>query len=461
MPKMKNLFGKKDKKNTEKTKSTVVPEENQQYVDREPKEENPQKYIHTDTAGGRNKEMVLHYLGINDDGEEKQLSQMVLPEEISDVEFSIATPYGLDKDEVEHFCNTMEANVAKYRELIASQKEDKEKLIKEVLRVDRQVQDIKQETLMAGSFGEDDNRVNQLNEKVLSLKEELAKEKQRSLDNSQSKEQDNIINDLRAKVKSYEESQGNSSKQVEELQHQLQLKDEELSSQKTEYEQRITKLTSNVNDDNTLQQENDNLSQKVKVLTGDVAELTTKLHDTSNVDKLTKELNEIKSENNELHAQINKLTNERNDAVKISTAANSDGQAQLDEMTSRYKSAQQKIKKLEEELKSRPKESKTEEELRLENLKLKENQGKKELSSKNSDYEDEVMKRLGKKQPIAKKQRQLSKDDIKRMKESESSLSLDLSKPKKEQKPKTKEKPKKSSSDDSFNSMFDDMSNNY
>ena len=254
MPKMKNLFGKKDKKNTEKTKSTVVPEDTQQYIDREPKEENPQKYIHTDTAGGRNKEMVLHYLGINDDGEEKQLSQMVLPEEISDVEFSIATPYGLDKDEVEHFCNTMEANVAKYRELIALQKEDKEKLIKEVLRVDKQVQDIKQETLMAGSFGEDDNRVNQLNEKVLSLKEELAKEKQRSLDNSQSKEQDTIINDLRAKVKSYEESQSDSSKQVEELQRQLQLKDEELSSQKTEYEQRITKLTSNVDDDNTLQQ---------------------------------------------------------------------------------------------------------------------------------------------------------------------------------------------------------------
>ena len=130
-------------------------------------------------------------------------------------------------------------------------------------------------------------------------------------------------------------------------------------------------------------------------------------------------------------------------------------------MTSRYKSAQQKIKKLEQELESRPKESKTEEELRLENLKLKENQDKKELSSKNSDYEDEVMKRFGNKKPVAKKQKQLSKDDIKRMKESEGSSSLDLSKKKKEQKPKTKEKPKKSSSDDSFNSMFDDMSNNY
>lgn len=123
MPKMKDLFGKKNKEKNTQPQQPAVQQPKQQYIDREPKEENPQKYIHTDTAGGRNKEMVLHYLGINDNGEDTQLSKMVTPEEVRDIEFSTSVPTGLDAEEVEHFCNTIEANIAKYRELINAQKE--------------------------------------------------------------------------------------------------------------------------------------------------------------------------------------------------------------------------------------------------------------------------------------------------------------------------------------------------
>lgn len=456
MPKMKNLFGKKDKKNTEKTKSTVVPQENQQYVDREPKEENPQKYIHTDTAGGRNKEMVLHYLGINDGGEDTQLSKMVTPEEVRDIEFSTSVPTGLDAEEVEHFCNTIEANIAKYRELINAQKADKEKLIAEVLRVDRQVQENKQESLMAGQFGDDGNRVNQLNEKVLSLQEELQQS------TNQINEYESMVQKLRAKVNEYDNSSSNTSEleqEITSLQGQLQAKDKELQAQKAEYEERIAKLSET--DDTAIQSENDKLSQEVKSLTQTNNELTEKLNDTSELDNIKKQLLSEQSKNKKLNEEIAKLTSERDNALKISNAANSDGQAQIDEITARYKTAQAKIEKLEKELSERPAATETEEQLRLENLKLKEQKNNKKLSSNNSSYEDEVMKKFTKKKTAKSQAQKLSQDDIKRMKASEGSVNLDLSKKKKAEKPKPKAKPKKSSGDDSFNSMFDDMSNNY
>lgn len=456
MPKMKDLFGKKNKEKNTQPQQPAVQQPKQQYIDREPKEENPQKYIHTDTAGGRNKEMVLHYLGINDDGEDTQLSKMVTPEEVRDIEFSTSVPTGLDAEEVEHFCNTIEANIAKYRELINAQKADKEKLIAEVLRVDRQVQENKQESLMAGQFGDDGNRVNQLNEKVLSLQEELQQS------TNQINEYESMVQELRAKVNEYDNSSSNTSEleqEITSLQGQLQAKDKELQAQKAEYEERIAKLSET--DDTSVQSENDKLSQQVKSLTQTNNELTEKLNDTSELDNIKKQLSSEQSKNKKLNEEIAKLTSERDNALKISNAANSDGQAQIDEITARYKTAQAKIEKLEKELSERPAATETEEQLRLENLKLKEQKNNKKLSSNNSSYEDEVMKKFTKKKTAKSQAQKLSPDDIKRMKASEGSVNLDLSKKEKAEKPKPKAKPKKSSGDDSFNSMFDDMSNNY
>lgn len=456
MPKMKDLFGKKNKEKNTQPQQPAVQQPKQQYIDREPKEENPQKYIHTDTAGGRNKEMVLHYLGINDNGEDTQLSKMVTPEEVRDIEFSTSVPTGLDAEEVEHFCNTIEANIAKYRELINAQKADKEKLIAEVLRVDRQVQENKQESLMAGQFGDDGNRVNQLNEKVLSLQEELQQS------TNQINEYESMVQELRAKVNEYDNSSSDTSEleqEITSLQGQLQAKDKELQAQKAEYEERIAKLSET--DDTSVQSENDKLSQQVKSLTQTNNELTEKLNDTSELDNIKKQLSSEQSKNKKLNEEIAKLTSERDNALKISNAANSDGQAQIDEITARYKTAQAKIEKLEKELSERPAATETEEQLRLENLKLKEQNNNKKLSSNNSSYEDEVMKKFTKKKTAKSQAQKLSPDDIKRMKASEGSVNLDLSKKKKAEKPKPKAKPKKSSDDDSFNSMFDDMSNNY
>lgn len=456
MPKMKDLFGKKNKEKNTQSQQPTVQQPKQQYIDREPKEENPQKYIHTDTAGGRNKEMVLHYLGINDGGEDTQLSKMVTPEEVRDIEFSTSVPTGLDAEEVEHFCNTIEANIAKYRELINAQKADKEKLIAEVLRVDRQVQENKQESLMAGQFGDDGNRVNQLNEKVLSLKEELQQS------TNQINEYESMVQELRAKVNEYDNSSSDTSEleqEITSLQGQLEAKDKELQAQKAEYEERIAKLSET--DDTAIQSENDKLSQEVKSLTQTNNELTEKLNDTSELDNIKKQLLSEQSKNKKLNEEIAKLTSERDNALKISNAANSDGQAQIDEITARYKTAQAKIEKLEKELSERPAATETEEQLRLENLKLKEQKNNKKLSSNNSSYEDEVMKKFTKKKTAKSQVQKLSPDDIKRMKASEGSVNLDLSKKKKAEKPKPKAKPKKSSGDDSFNSMFDDMSNNY
>lgn len=381
---------------------------------------------------------------------------MVTPEEVRDIEFSTSVPTGLDAEEVEHFCNTIEANIAKYRELINAQKADKEKLIAEVLRVDRQVQENKQESLMAGQFGDDGNRVNQLNEKVLSLQEELQQS------TNQINEYESMVQKLRAKVNEYDNSSSNTSEleqEITSLQGQLQAKDKELQAQKAEYEERIAKLSET--DDTAIQSENDKLSQEVKSLTQTNNELTKKLSDTSELDNIKKQLLSEQSKNKKLNEEIAKLTSERDNALKISNAANSDGQAQIDEITARYKTAQAKIEKLEKELSERPAATETEEQLRLENLKLKEQKNNKKLSSNNSSYEDEVMKKFTKKKTAKSQAQKLSQDDIKRMKASEGSVNLDLSKKKKAEKPKPKAKPKKSSGDDSFNSMFDDMSNNY
>lgn len=464
MPNIKNLFGNKSQENTANTQQTVASQDNQQYVDREPKEENPQKYIQTDAAGGRNREMVLHYLGINDDGEDVQLSKMVTPDEVRDVEFSTSVPTGLDADEVEHFCNVIEANVSKYRELIKQDRADKEKLVGEVLRVDKQVQESKQKRLMEGQFGDDQSRVQELNERILTLQNKLAQAGQGSPNAQDVDKQEKTIKELRSKLKDYKKSESANKElrqQIVSLQKELEDKDEEMSSQKKSYEERINKLTSTSEDEPTVQAKNEKLTQDLQAANDMITKLTNQVNDTTNEDKLRQTISSLKDNNSKLKETIEQLTSERDNALQISNAANSDGQAQLDEMTSRYQKAQDEIKQahqqiadLQAEIKSDTKDAKREQ-----HKKDSKQQDSKHVSQDDSEYEDEVIRNLKDKQPIAQKQKQLSKDDIKRMRASENTTSYDFSK--KQEKKKTQDKPKQTSSDESFNSMFDDMKNNY
>lgn len=100
-------------------------------------EEDPSKYIQTDQVGGRNRAMILKQLDIQDTVNIP--SDLVTPEQIENVEFTVSLPSGLDADEVSRFCDIMESAVRRYRTELMKVSKEKELLIDEILRGERLV----------------------------------------------------------------------------------------------------------------------------------------------------------------------------------------------------------------------------------------------------------------------------------------------------------------------------------
>lgn len=100
-------------------------------------EDDPSKYIQTDQVGGRNRAMILKQLNIEDNVSIP--SDLVTPEQIENVEFTVSLPSGLDADEVARFCDIMENAVRRYRSELLRVSKEKEKLIDEILRGEQSV----------------------------------------------------------------------------------------------------------------------------------------------------------------------------------------------------------------------------------------------------------------------------------------------------------------------------------
>lgn len=133
-------------------------------------EEHAEKYIKTDTVGGRSRRMILDALQIRTG--EIIPNDLVTPEQIENTEFTISVPSGLDSDEVARFCDNMEEAVRQYRTALLGAYEDREKLIEEIVRTEQIVVESRnQAELNAVLNGSNDER-EALSEKLIAAQSE-------------------------------------------------------------------------------------------------------------------------------------------------------------------------------------------------------------------------------------------------------------------------------------------------
>lgn len=136
----KSFFNKKEKNIDDfiKTENTPTSQKQINHINTvEQEDDDYSKYIKTDKAGGRSRSMVLNQLGVREgviipDG-------LITPEAIDNVEFTMVVPSGLDPDEVAEFCNVLERGVTDYRNELKTIHNEKEKLIDEILRIETQI----------------------------------------------------------------------------------------------------------------------------------------------------------------------------------------------------------------------------------------------------------------------------------------------------------------------------------
>lgn len=106
----------------------------------------PSKYIKTDVAGGRSRNMIMNEFGVSVGA----IMPPDLPsaEDVDSVRFAVTVPSGFDTGEVDEFVDMMVVTVSEYRKELVKQSDVNQKLVDEILRLDRQALDQRnQETL--------------------------------------------------------------------------------------------------------------------------------------------------------------------------------------------------------------------------------------------------------------------------------------------------------------------------
>lgn len=178
------FFDKKEKK--EKTYDESIAEPSQLDVEQEMLsgmaemqdesllgEDDPSKYISTQQVGGRNRKMILRQLGIEDGVIIP--SELVTPEQVENVEFTVSVPSGLDATEVEQFCDIMERSIRQYRGALKQAYEDKEKLIDEILRGEAQVLEQRNQSQLDMFLDQGENEKARLQDNLMAAQEEKQK----------------------------------------------------------------------------------------------------------------------------------------------------------------------------------------------------------------------------------------------------------------------------------------------
>lgn len=136
-------------------------------------EDDPSKYISTQQVGGRNRKMILRQLGIEDGVIIP--SELVTPEQVENVEFTVSVPSGLDATEVEQFCDIMERSIRQYRNALKQAYEDKEKLIDEILRGEAQVLEQRNQSQLDMFLDQGENEKARLQDNLMAAQEEKQK----------------------------------------------------------------------------------------------------------------------------------------------------------------------------------------------------------------------------------------------------------------------------------------------
>lgn len=190
-----NIFAKKDngKKKTSRSKDDYDINDNQlvQQVamnsEAAQEEEDVAKYIKTKNVGGRTRSIVLSQLGITE--QITVPSYLVTPEQIETVEFTPTMPTGLSIEEVNSFCDDMEIAFADYRSELIKQMEDKERLIDEIIRIERQILEDRNQNMLESFMADGSSEREKMRESLIStqlankeLEEENKKLKTKTLD---------------------------------------------------------------------------------------------------------------------------------------------------------------------------------------------------------------------------------------------------------------------------------------
>lgn len=170
----KGLFTKKESK--KEVRNQQPKQKRQVYVPSEPTnpDDDPSKYITTDKVGGRTRNMILKQLGITTE-QSTIPSDLITPEAIDAVEFSVSVPSGLSFEEVDQFCKIVEAGISEYRNLINKLNSDVEKLIDELIRSDQQVLEQRNDSMLNTFMESTNGEKEKLENQIINLNSELQK----------------------------------------------------------------------------------------------------------------------------------------------------------------------------------------------------------------------------------------------------------------------------------------------
>lgn len=128
-------------------------------------DEHAERYIKTTQVGGRSRRMILDSLNISTGAIIP--NEFVTPQQIEDVEFTISVPSGLDHKEVEAFCDTMESAIEKYRNALINAYEDREKLIEEIVRTEREVIEQRNQDQLDSFLNQNSDERDELNDRLI------------------------------------------------------------------------------------------------------------------------------------------------------------------------------------------------------------------------------------------------------------------------------------------------------
>lgn len=470
---MKNVLSwfKKDKvkdNDTSLDTSTETPKNIMDGYKGEEKEENPQKYIHTDKVGGRSRDMILNSLGINDsENVDDVLAKLMTENDVDEVIFTRTVPSGLSETEINDFCDLVQANISIYRKEVKKLHGYLDKSVNEILRVDSQAQAERSQNLISQELVGSKDKTQKMEGTILKMQQENQNLHERinklqksrtSLPKLSDKENKDIV-ELKNKIKALTDKNALLSSELDKVNDDSSNKDSEIVIKKLQEE--ISELK---NEKATKEELVDSNKSKIEELLNQVKTLTdenqnlkeTKAAEPSDTE-LSDNIQKLQENNKSKSTEIEELKNELADTKKqLDTVAKVNEYSNKEEL---------------EELRTQVRDlTKQKEELAANHdtqvSKLKEELNQKKTATSLDDYEETIIKQLsqGKTKRSNGKIHKLSISDFQKMKEHESKVhygsvdnpkvTVDDSKPKEEEKPNSDiHKDKKNSFDNLFNEM--------
>lgn len=122
--------------------------------------------IDNDNNTGEKSYPVLSFLNIP---RRIKLGNLITPDDIENVEFSLTSPTGANPNEVEAFLNKVQKDLSKLYRAVEKRESEFDKLLIEVDKVQSQLIEIRQQKEMDAILGNDKTEVDKLKDEVLNL----------------------------------------------------------------------------------------------------------------------------------------------------------------------------------------------------------------------------------------------------------------------------------------------------